>query len=150
MKMMVAVMILASMPAVAAKNNVAYPSGKLAEFVVEKADVRSFPEAIRPKLIKGKKTLSDYGYVTQQIDDREAVLRAPQGSSEIALNVLEENRSGLYVCVSGKAQDKNGERIQQVYLLKTNGGDGLLKGREASKEFDGCPVLGGADETSGG
>ena len=149
MKMMVAVMILASVPAVA-KNNVAYPNGKLAEFVVEKADVRSFPEAIRPTPAKGKKTLSDYGYVTQKIDDREAVVRAPQGSSEIALSVLEQSQAGLYVCVSGKAHDQKGAQIQRVYLLKANSADGLLKGREASKEFDGCPVLGGAGETSGG
>ena len=57
MKMMVAVMILASVPAAVGKNNVAYPSGKLAEFVVEKVDVRSLPAAIQPKLVKGKKTL---------------------------------------------------------------------------------------------
>jgi hypothetical protein len=77
------------------------------------------------------------------------VVRAPEGSSEIALNVLEEGWSGLYVCVSGKSQDQHGGRIQRVYLLKANSADGLLKGREASKEFDGCPVLGGG-ETSGG
>ena len=150
MKMMVAVMILASVPAAVGKNNVAYPSGKLAEFVVEKVDVRSLPAAIRPKLLKGKKTLSDYGYVTQKIDDREAVVRAPQGSSEIALNVLEQSQAGLYVCVSGKGAAQSGGRIQRVYLLKANSADGLLKGREASKEFDGCPVLGGAEQTSGG
>jgi hypothetical protein len=150
MKMMVAVMILASLPVTAAKNNVAYPNGKLAEVVVEKANIRSFPEAIRPKLTKGKKTFSDYGYVTQKIDDREAVVRAPQGGSEIALSVLEQSQAGLYVCVSGKTQDQNSARIQRVYLLKTNSADGLLKGREASKEFDACPVLGGAGESSGG
>jgi hypothetical protein len=78
------------------------------------------------------------------------VVRAPQGSSEIALTVLEQSQAGLYVCVSGKAQGQNAGRIQQVYLLKTNSSDGLLKGREASKEFDGCPVLGAAAESSGG
>ena len=55
MKMMVAVMILASMPATAGKNNVAYPSGKLAEFVVEKVNVRSLPEAIQSEASQGKK-----------------------------------------------------------------------------------------------
>ncbi|HEY0702430.1 MAG TPA: hypothetical protein VGD60_06660 [Candidatus Acidoferrales bacterium] len=150
MKMMAAVLILASVPAALAGNNTAYPNGKIAEFVVAKLDVTSFPSAIRPKVTKGKKTLGDYGYSTVQIDEREAVVKAPQGSGEIALNVLEENASGLYVCVSGKAQDRSGERIQRVYLLKANGADGLLKGREASKEFDACPVIGGQDEASGG
>ena len=149
MKMMAAVMILACVPVAVAKNNAVYPNGKLAEFVVAKVDVTSFPAAIRPKPTKGKKTFSDYGYVTERIDDREAVVRAPQGSSEIALSVLEESQSGLYVCVSGKTQGQNGGQIQRVYLLKANGADGLLKGREASKEFDACPVSGG-EGTSGG
>jgi hypothetical protein len=148
MKLMVAVMILASVP-VGAKNNVTYPNGNLAEFVVEKADVRSFPEAIRPKPAKGKKTFSDYGYLTQQIDEREAIVKAPEGSSQIAINVLEESQAGIYVCVSGEAQDRSGGRIQRVYLLKQKNADGLLKGREASKKFDGCPVIGGEVEGEG-
>jgi hypothetical protein len=150
MKMMVGMMILACVPVAVAKTNTAYPSGKLAEFVVEKLDVTSFPSAIRPKLTKGKKTLGDYGYITQKIDEREAVVRAPQGSSEIALSVLEESPAGIYVCVSGKTDGKKDSRIQRVYLLKTKNADGLLKGREASKEFDGCPVVGGGGEVSGG
>ena len=75
MKMMVGVMILACVPVALAKNNSVYPDGKLAEFVVAKLDVTSLPAAIRPKPTKGKKTFSDYGYVTQKIDDREAVVR---------------------------------------------------------------------------
>jgi hypothetical protein len=51
--------------------------------------------------------------------------------------------------VSGKAQDQS-SRIQRVFLLKAKNADGLLKGREASKEFEGCPVVGGTAEASGG
>jgi hypothetical protein len=150
MKMMLGVMILACVPGAVAETHYAYPNEKLAEFVVEKLDVTSFPSAIRPKLAKGKKTLGDYGYVTQTIGDKEAVVKAPQGSSQIAINVLEESQAGIYVCVSGKAQGQGAERIQRVYLLRDKKSDGLLKGREASKEFDGCPVIGGGGETSGG
>ena len=133
MKIMAGIMILACVPAAVAKANTVYPEGKLAEFVIEKMDVASFPSAIRPKLTKGKKTLGDYGYVTQKIDGREAVARAAQGSSEIALSVLEENQAGIYVCVSGKPKDWTTAASERVYLLKAKNADGLLKGREASK-----------------
>jgi hypothetical protein len=150
MKMTLGVLILSFVPVAIAGTHATYPNEKLAEFVVAKADVTSFPSAIRPKPAKGKKTFSDYGYVTQTIDDRQAIVKAPQGSSQIALNVLEESQAGIYVCVSGKGQDQTGGRIQRVYLLREKNSDGLLKGREASKEFDGCPVIGGAGEGSGG
>jgi hypothetical protein len=150
MKMTFGLLILACVPVAIAGTHSAAPNGKLAEFVVEKVDVTSFPAAIRSKAEKGKKTFSDYGYVTQQIDEREAIVKAPQGSSQIAINVLEESQAGIYVCVSGTAQGRSGGQIQRVYLLKEKNADGLLKGREASKEFNGCPVIGGAGEESGG
>jgi len=150
MKMTFGLLILACVPVAVAGTHSISPNGKIAEFVVEKLDVTSFPSAIRPKAAKGKKTFSDYGYVTQQIDEREAIVKAPEGSSQIAINVLEESQAGIYVCVSGKAQNRSGKQIQRVYLLKEKNADGLLKGREASKEFDGCPVIGGEGETYGG
>jgi hypothetical protein len=149
MKMMLGIMMLACVPVAVAETHYVYPNEKLAEFVVEKLDVTSFPSAIRPKLAKGKRTFGDYGYVAQTIGDKEAVIKAPQGSSQIAINILEESQSGIYVCVSGKAQDQS-SRIQRVFLLKAKNADGLLKGREASKEFEGCPVVGGTAEASGG
>jgi hypothetical protein len=142
MKMMLGVMILACVPVAIAETHYAYPDEKLAEFVVEKLDVTSFPFAIRPKLTKGKKTFGDYGYVAQTVGDKEAVVKGPQGSSQIAINVLEESEAGIYVCVSGKAHGQGAEHLQRVYLLREKNSDGLLKGREASKEFDGCPVIG--------
>jgi hypothetical protein len=149
MKMMLGIMMLACVPVAVAETHYVYPNEKLAEFVVEKLDVTSFPSAIRPKLAKGKKTFGDYGYVAQTIGDKEAVIKAPQGGSQIAINILEENQSGIYVCVSGKTQGQS-SHIQRVFLLKAKNADGLLKGREASKEFEGCPVVGGTAEASGG
>jgi hypothetical protein len=149
MKMMLGIMMLACVPVAVAETHYVYPNEKLAEFVVEKLDVTSFPSAIRPKLAKGKKTFGDYGYVAQTIGDKEAVIKAPQGSSQIAINILEESQSGIYVCVSGKTQGQS-SRIQRVFLLKAKNADGLLKGREASKEFEGCPVVGGTAEASAG
>jgi len=32
-----------------------------------------------------------------------------------------------------------------VFSLNLKNADGLLKGRESWKEFDGCPVIGGGD-----
>jgi hypothetical protein len=143
MKMMLGLALLVCVPAVA-ETHYDYPKEGLAEFVVEKADVASFPAALRPKLAKGKKTFGDYGYTTQKIHEHDALVKAPQTNSQMAINILEESQSGIYVCVNGQGADQGG-RIQRVLLLKAKNANGLLKGREASKEFDSCPVIGGAD-----
>jgi hypothetical protein len=149
MKGKLGVLILACAPLAVAATHYSYPTENVGQFVVEKLDARSFPPSIGPKPAKGKKTFGDYGYVTQKVDDKQAVLEAPQGSSQIAINILEASPSGIYVCVSRKTQDHSGG-IQRVYLLQAKKGDGLLRGREASKEFQGCPVIGGRTEASAG
>jgi hypothetical protein len=45
--------------------------------------------------------------------------------------------------VKGPGQTANSGPIQRVLLLKLKNANGLLKARESSKEFSGCPVLGG-------
>jgi hypothetical protein len=147
MKMMLGAALLVCVPLAVAETHYDYPKENLAEFVVEKLDMRSIPSTIRPKLARGKKTFGDYGYATQTVDDKEALVKAPQGSSQIAINVLEETTAGIYVCVTGQGQHPSPGRIQRVLLLKATNADGLLKGREASKEFDSCPVIGGADSS---
>jgi len=81
MKTMCGVLLLVWMPLAVAKSEKAYPKEKVAEFVVQKLDVTSMPLAIRPKREKGKKTFGDYGYVTRKLDDKEALVEAPQGRS---------------------------------------------------------------------
>jgi len=149
MKLFYGVIALVCVPAVVAANG-PYPKEKLAEFVVEKLDVTTLPAAIRPKPQKGKKTFAEYGYVAREIGDKEAlvVADAPAGP-QINIKVLEQESSGIFVCVGGQAKDAN-SRVQRVFLLRMKNANGLLKGRESWREFDGCPVLGSVDaETSG-
>lgn len=148
MKVMSGVFLLACMPLAVARSDKAYPKEKLTEFVVEKLDVTSIPSTIRPKREKGKKTLGDYGYVTRKVDDREVLVEAAQSRSQITISILEESKSGIYVCLSGQAQNESSSHIQRVLLLKLKNSDGLLKGRESWKEFEACPVIGGADNNS--
>jgi hypothetical protein len=148
MKVMSGVFLLVCMPLAVAKNDKAYPKEKIAEFVVEKLDVMSIPSAIRPKREKGKTTFGDYGYVTRALDDNEALVERPQERSQITIRILEENKSGIYVCLKGQAQKQGSGQIQRVFLLKLKDGNGLLKGRESWKEFDSCPVTGGTDSDS--
>src|SRR5258706_10895132 len=148
MKAISGVFLLVCMPLGMAKSDNAYPKEKVAEFVVEKLDVTSIPSAIRPKREKGKKTFGDYGYVTRKLDDKEALVEAPQGLSQVTISILEEDKSGIYVCFSGQAQKQSGTQIQRVLLLRLKNGNGLLKGRESWKEFDSCPVIGGTDNDS--
>jgi hypothetical protein len=148
MKAMPGIFLLMCMPLAAATSDKAYPSEKVAEFIVEKLDVTSMPSAIQPKREKGKKTFGDYGYVTRKLDDNEALIEPPRGGSQITISVLEQNKSGIYVCLNGQAEKQDGGRIQRVFLLKLKNGSGLLKGRESSKEFQGCPVIGGGESDS--
>src|ERR1700739_3305351 len=148
MKITSGVFLLVCASLAVAKSRDEYPKEKLAEFVVEKLDVTSIPSALRPKREKGKKTFADYGFAAQKVSDKEAFVEAPQGSSQITLRILEENNSGIYVCLNGQAQKKNSGPFQRVFLLKLKNADGLLKGRETPREFQSCPVIGGADNYS--
>ena len=145
MKVMSGVILLACVPLAVANGDAAYPKEKVAEFVVEKLDVTSIPSAIGPKRVKGKRTFSDYGYVTQKVDENEALVEAPQGNSQVGINILQEDKSGIYVCLNARAQTQGGAQIQRVLVLKLKNTDGLLKSRESFKEFDSCPVIGGED-----
>jgi hypothetical protein len=147
MKIISGVMILlACVPLAMAKGHEDYPKEKVAEYVVDKLNVRVLPSALRPKVEKGKQTFADYGYVTSKIADKEAVVDAPNGGPRISLSVLQEDKSGIYVCLNGNAQNQTAGRIQRVLLLKRKSADGLLNGNESSKAFSVCPVIGGADQ----
>jgi hypothetical protein len=134
---------LACVPAALAANNAPLPKDNVAEFVAQKLDVTTLPSSIRPKSQKSKKTFADYGYAMQQIDDKQELVEATSDGSQINLRILEQNDSGIYVCVRGPGQGADSGPIQRVLLLKLKTADGLLKGRESWKEFSGCPVLGG-------
>ncbi len=148
MKLVCGVLALACVPVALAKNSAAIPSDKVAEFVVEKLDITTLPSAIRPKPEKKKKTFSEYGYVTRQLDEKQVLVEATSGGSQISIRILEQKASEIYVCVEGPGKNASGSQIQRVFLLKLKNADGLLKGRESWKEFSGCPVIGGADSDS--
>jgi hypothetical protein len=149
MKLITGVMLLACVPLARAKGHEDYPTEKVAEYVVEKAHIKILPTALRPKLEKGKQTFADYGYVTSKIDDQEAVVEAPNGGPRITISVLEEGKSGIYVCLNGNAQNQTTGRIQHVLLLKRKNADSLLNGNESSKAFAGCPAIGTTDQDGG-
>jgi hypothetical protein len=148
MRLVCGVLALACVPVAFARNNVPYPTANVAEFVLQKLDVTTLPSAIRPKQAKGKKTFSDYGYVTRQLDQKEAHVEATPDGSQINIRVLDQNSSGIYVCIDARSKDANSSQIQRVFRLKLKNASGLLKGRESWKEFDGCPVIGGAGQDS--
>ena len=146
MKVLSGVMLLACVPLAMGKGSVEYPKEKVAQYVIEKVSVKVLPSEMRPRLEKGKQTLADYGFVTANLDEKEAVVEAPNGGARITFSVLQEGKSGIYVCMNGTVPNQSAARIQRVLLLKSNGADGLLKGNESSKGFDTCPVIGGTDQ----
>lgn len=142
MKVFCALMALACVPVALAGNNVLYPKENVAEFVVKKLDVTTLPAPIRPKPEKNRKTFSDYGYAAHRLHENEVLVETTPGGSQINLRILEQNPSGLYVCVQGRGESAAGGQIQRVYFLKLKNANGLLRGRESWKEFDGCPAIG--------
>jgi hypothetical protein len=150
MKLICGVLALAAVPVAFASSHAPYPESNVAEFVFEKLDVTTLPSAMRPKHAKGKKTFADYGYVASQVDENNAHLRASTDTSPINMRVLEHNPAGIYVCVASQSKQENIVEFQRVVLLKLKNSDGLLKGRESSKEFERCPAIGSdpASETN--
>jgi hypothetical protein len=138
---------LSCAPLAAANNNTAYPGEKVAEFVVAKPDLNSLPPAFRPRKDKGKKTFADYGFKAQTVNESEAIVEAPSGGKGLRIKVLDQNPSGIYVCIAEPGQNKAETKTQNVVLLKRKGPNSPLKGRESFREFAACPVIGGSDST---
>ena len=149
MKLLCGMLALACGSVALASKNVPYPTGNMAEFVVEKLDITTLPSTIRPKPERRKKTFGDYGYMTLRLDGKEALVEATPGGPQINIRILEQKASGIYVCVEGPGKNASSGQIQRVLLLKLKNANGLLKGRESWKEFDGCPVI-GVDPASAG
>jgi hypothetical protein len=131
-----------------ARTNGPSPTEKVAQFVVDKLDVTTLPPAIRPKHEKAKKTFRDYGYVTRQVDEKEAIIETTPSGQQIDIRVLQQEPAGIYVCVAGSENNASKEHIQRVLFLKLKDANGLLKSKESLREFTGCPVIGGADNDS--
>jgi hypothetical protein len=144
-KILLAVVALSYSPLVVAGNEAAYPREKVAAFVVEKLDATSLPSAFRPKKEKGKKTLADYGFIPQRMDENEAIIEAEGGVRRLAIKVLDQTSSGIYVCVAEPGENGGDTKAQSVVLLKRKNPNTLLKGRESFREFSTCPVIGGSD-----
>ena len=147
-KVVLALAALSYAPLTVAGDKDVYPKERVAEFIVEKLDVTSLPAAIRPKKEKRKKTFADYGFTVQTVDESEAVLKAAPGVRRLAIKVLEQKSSGIYVCVAEPGENGGSAKTQSVILLKRKDANALLKGHESFREFAACPVVGGSDSTS--
>ena len=149
-KIALAFAALSCAPLAVAGDRAAYPKEKVAEFIVEKLDITSLPAAIRPKKEKGKKTFADYGFTAQRVDENEATIQAVGGAKKLSIKVLDQRRSGIYVCVTQPGQNASEVKTQSVILLKRNDPHAPLEGNESWREFASCPVIGGSDKDSEG
>jgi hypothetical protein len=147
-KVLLAVVALSYAPLGVAGNKAEYPTEKVAEFVIEKMDVTSLPSVFRPKKEKGKKTFADYGFTAQTVGENEAVIEAAGGARRLAIKVLDQRSSGIYVCVAEPGEKGGPAKTQSVILLKRKDANALLRGRESWREFAACAVIGGSDSTA--
>jgi hypothetical protein len=121
---------------------------KLAAFVVEKLDVTSLPTVYRPKKQKGKKTLTDYGYRVQKLDETEALVEEAGGTRGLAIKILQEGTAGIYACLAQSARDGGDPKAQSVILLKRKDSSDLLRVRETWREFKSCPTIDASADNS--
>jgi len=147
-KVLLAVVALSYAPLVVAGDEAAYPKENVAAFVVEKLDLTSLPSEFRPKKEKGKKTIADYGFTAQRTDENEAIIEAAGGVRRLAIKVLDQKPSGIYVCVTEPGENGGDTKAQSVVLLARKNPNALLKGRESFREFAACPVIGGSDSAT--
>jgi hypothetical protein len=147
-KLLLAVVALSCAPLVAAGDEAAYPKENVAAFVVEKLDLTSLPPAFRPKKEKGKKTFADYGFTAQAVNQNEAVIEAAGGVRKLALKVLDQKSSGIYVCVVEPGENGSQAKTQSVILLKRKDSNSLLRVHESFREFATCPAIGGGDSSA--
>lgn len=141
MKFTLVAIVLANSTFAVAREDAPYANAKSAQFVVEKLEVTSLPSGYRPEKEKGKKTLADYGYGAQKLEEREAFLEQPAGARYLSIKILEESKAGIYACVA-VAQADGSPILQNVMLLKRKNATALLKGRQSGKEFTSCPAIG--------
>jgi hypothetical protein len=146
-KLLLLIVALSYAPLVATADEAAYPKENVAAFVVEKLDLTSLPSAFRPKKEKGKKTFADYGFTAQTVNENEAVIEAAGGAKRLAIKILDQQSSGIYVCVAKAGENGGQAKTQSVILVKRKDSNELLKGRESWREFAACPVIGGSDST---
>ncbi len=147
-KVLSGLMILVCGTITVAGTGAAFPKENVAAFVAEKLDVTTLPEAIRPRREKNRKTFGDYGYVTAQMNDKTGLVEEMPGGPQITLRILEQNNSGMYVCVERAGSGSDVARVQRVVFLELKDAGTRLKGSETFKEFEGCPVI-GADPDGG-
>jgi hypothetical protein len=148
-KFLVAVAALSYAPLGMAGNKAEYPTEKVTEFVIEKLDVTSLPSSLRPKKEKGKKTFADYGFMSQGVGDNEAVIEAATGGGrKLAIKILDQRPSGIYVCVTEPGEKGGSPKMQSVIFVKRKDPSTLLKGHESWREFSACAAIGGGDSTS--
>jgi len=150
MKVRIEVLVaVAAMACASFAKDVPYPSEKLAAFVVEKLDVTSLPSAYRPKKQKGKKTLANYGYTVQKLDENEALVETASAARRLSIRILQEGVTGIYACMAERTRNGGDPKVQSVILLKRKDSNELLKGRETWREFKSCPVIGEIESDSG-
>ena len=147
-KVLLAIVALSYAPVAVSGNDAEYPSEKLAEFVVAKLDVTSLPSAFRSSKEKRKKTFADYSFTAQRMDESEAIVQAPDGARRLAIKALDQKSSGIYVCIAEPGQNTGETKTQSVVLLKRKDPNALLEGRESSREYAACPVIGESDSTA--
>jgi hypothetical protein len=86
--------------------------------------------------------------MTTKGEGRTPIFEASGGVRRLAVKVLDQNSSGIYVCVAEPGENGSQVKTQSVIHLQRKDSNMLLKGRESFPEFAACPVIGSSDSSS--
>src|SRR5215468_7842316 len=99
-------------------NSALYPTERVTEFVIEKLDLTSLPAPFDLHKEKGKKTFADYHFTTQKLEDSAVALQTSGGEAALSLKILDQQPSGIFVCVSEAKQPGGAAKTQRVLFVK--------------------------------
>jgi hypothetical protein len=116
-----------------------YPKENLAQFVIERLDVTSFPSSLGPRRVTGKTSFEDYGIVPRRVEGLEAVVEEQNGGWIFRIKVLRRTASGIFVCLEDRAGNGGTYHTQQVLWLTRSNSTSLLRGEESTASFKDCP-----------
>jgi hypothetical protein len=97
-RVLLVVLFLSYVPLGVAGYKPEYPHEQIAKFVIDKLDVTSLPPGFWAKKVKGKKTIADYEFTAQTLNDNETVIKT-DGARKFVIKILDEKSSGIYACI---------------------------------------------------
>jgi hypothetical protein len=116
-----------------------YPTRNLAQFVIDKLDLTSFPSSIGPRRAEGKASFQDYGAFPRKVSEDEADLALKDESWWYRIAILKRTDSDIFACFEDRATYPARYHTQNVLWLLRPDSQSMLNAEISKIAFDDCP-----------